>query len=289
MFKNIKKRLLINIDYIKSNSKNYISVVFSLIGVIGTFISIPELITPDKAIAFLVVSVAACFLVSVLNAFFSNTNHVFTTGTGKNIYIKYGDIFSKKITRKAKKRIIVVPVNRCFDVIVNDELISANTIHGQCIKKLIPKYHSEESLNDLIQQELDNQNLNFEMLTQQNKSQGNLKRYPEGTVVKICCEDIFYYFLALSKFDERLHASTSDQEYIIAIHRLLQYYNTYSQGYPMILPLIGSGASDIRKEQNDILDYMISVLKMEKQLINSDIYIVIKEDQKYNMSIKNIC
>ncbi|MBF4354140.1 hypothetical protein EAY36_23095, partial [Vibrio anguillarum] len=47
--------------------------------------------------------------------------------------VKYGDIF-------AENGITVIPVNDFFDVLVDDEVISRNTLHG----KLIEKYFSDD-------------------------------------------------------------------------------------------------------------------------------------------------
>uniref|UniRef100_UPI001BE4D4D8 macro domain-containing protein n=5 Tax=Vibrionaceae TaxID=641 RepID=UPI001BE4D4D8 len=42
--------------------------------------------------------------------------------------VKYGDIF-------AENGITVIPVNDFFDVLVDDEVISRNTLHGKLIEK----------------------------------------------------------------------------------------------------------------------------------------------------------
>ncbi len=48
--------------------------------------------------------------------------------------VKFGDIFSEEY--KSKNVVIAIPVNRCFDTIVNDKLISSNTLHGKVINKI---------------------------------------------------------------------------------------------------------------------------------------------------------
>lgn len=45
-------------------------------------------------------------------------------------------------------------VNRCFDTIVDDDLIAKGTIHGKFIKKICSNGYGEKKLNNEIQKDL---------------------------------------------------------------------------------------------------------------------------------------
>ena len=54
------------------------------------------------------------------------------------------------------------------------------------------------------------------------------------------------------------------------------------------MPLIGAGASDLQKNEKDILDYLIKLIQLNKNLINSDIHIVIRSSGKDSIGISGL-
>ena len=54
------------------------------------------------------------------------------------------------------------------------------------------------------------------------------------------------------------------------------------------MPLIGAGASETKKSERDILEYLVKLLKMNKELINSDIHIVVRDSGKESIAITDI-
>ncbi len=122
------------------------------------------------------------------------------------------------------------------------------------------------------------------------KKAGNLKRYESGTIVELPGENgIVYYLLGLTTFDHELHANVSDEEYVLSLIRLLIYNNKHSQGYPLILPLIGAGAANnSSKSEQDILEYIVKLIKINKELINSDIHIIVRESGRSDIAITNL-
>ena len=121
------------------------------------------------------------------------------------------------------------------------------------------------------------------------KPRGNTKRFPVGTVVALPgCEDEYYLLWALSTFDSNLKAHTSMQEYALAVQKLIEACNAESEGFPVIIPLVGTGLPRTKKDQQDILSYLVSMFKVNRSEINSDIHIVIREDMKNEIPIMNI-
>lgn len=93
---------------------------------------------------------------------------------------------------------------------------------------------------------------------------------------------------ALSTFDRNLKAYTSMQEYALAVQKLVEACNTESEGFPIVLPLVGTGLSRTKKDQQDVITYLINVFRLNKSEINCDIHIVVREDIKNEVSIMNI-
>ena len=86
--------------------------------------------------------------------------------------------------------------------------------------------------------------------------------------------------MSLSKFNEKLCASTTIDEYIIAIQKLIEFCNGRSQGYLVVMPILGTGLSRTNIEIQNTLKYIIDVLKINRNIINCDFHVVIKEDKK---------
>lgn len=222
---------------------------------------------------------------------FKHRIEIFEVSNGYHVFVQYGDIFSEnEVLKPYERRNIVIPVNRCFDTIVDDDLISSNTLHGIAMRKLYSSNrYNEETLNVEIQNNIHRQHIEPEIIQRKDKCSGNLKRFPVGTVAEVKDTDICtYFFLGLSTFDSDLHAHTSDKEYVLALMKLLEFCNTRSQKYPVVMPLIGAGASETKKSERDILDYLIGLIKMNKSLINCDFHIIIRDSGRGSIPITNL-
>lgn len=184
---------------------------------------------------------------------------VLESSSGHKVYVQYGDMYSPAIVAKEydERRNIVVSVNRCFDTIVDNDLVSDRTQHGRVMNDLYAKgLYTPDSLNETIQEKL--QGEHYVDLTRINKSKGNTFRYDVGTIAEIQGDDhIVYFFLGISKFDLHFMASTSKDEFVLAVQKMIEYCNTRSQGYPVIMPLIGSNLARTNISQKDILKYLI--------------------------------
>lgn len=202
---------------------------------------------------------------------------VLTSNSGHKVYVQYGDMYSPSIvsTNYEERRNIVVSVNRCFDTIVDNDLVSDKSQHGRVMNELYTKgLYATDTLNEKIQEKL--RGKHYVDLTRTNKSKGNTFRYDVGTIAEIQgANPIIYFFLGLTKFDSHFMASTSKDEFVLAIQKLIEYCDTRSQGYPIIMPLIGSNLARTDISQKDILKYLIQAFKINREKISADIHIVI--------------
>lgn len=293
-----------NKKYIFYKTKNDIITFSALLGLLGFFVSFSDVISCIFAskdflckisIGFIMVAFVSlsCFVKRAISVLTNRRVKVIGLNNGHNVYVQYGDLFSSgEILQPAEKRIVVIAVNRCFDTIVDNDLISEKTLHGIAMKRLYDNQtYTQDSLNEVIQEQLKFQNtLVAERVCKNAKRKGNLSRYPVGTVAEVDNpnDNILYFFLALSTFDENLKASTNDEEYVIALLRLLQYIDVRSQGMPVVLPLIGGGLSRTNIKEGDILNEMIQFMKIKKDLLHGDVHIVIRNNLKESISIYNL-
>lgn len=275
----------------------------SFLGFISTFTPISDVIPTQwnlvkrilASVLVLLIIFFICFIGYCTYAwFYNNKTKVFSSGR-HSVYVLYGDIFSPDILidQPKKKRNLVIPVNRCFDTIVDGDLISETRLHGMAMKRLYDKnIYTPDSLNILMQQSLNEKQINMrdaEEISVAEKRKGNRQRWPVGSVVEVDeSDDIKYFFLALSSFDKDLHPQISKEEYILALTRLILYCNKRSQGYPVVMPLIGTGASAAEKDERIALEYLLKLLKLHRNLIDCDIYIVVRENAKCSISIMDL-
>ena len=287
-----------NKGYIAKEATKWTSGIYALLGFIGLFTSYDEIIATEKSIPYRIM-IGVAVLTGVWIVFFiihayltikKKRFEIIKSNNGHSLYLQYGDLFDEnEVLTLDAPRSIVIPVNRCFDMHLDNQIVSAETLHGKMLTQLYESNtYTEESLNLLLEEKLKSKK--FEQMTLHEKPMGKQKRYSVGTCVKIPgTRNENYLLVALSSFDEDEHARTSMAEYSVALQKMIESFNDESQGYPIVVPIVGAGLSRIKKNQYDILRYMISMFRINKEEINSDIHIVVHEKLKDEISIAEIC
>ncbi len=290
------------ISLIKNNFKFVSLKALRIAFAVSTFASIYEIAIGKilegesnvlNSIKWLLIVVVLLYLLSFIGVslwlFFRKNIKVFATDK-HSVYVHFGDLFNNEYTNsKSNHKNIVINVNRCFDTIVNNKLISERTLHGIIFKELYDKKrYTEETLQTAIFDSLDG--FDFIDIQKGEKPQGNLKRYNIGTIAKIDdTNTTSYYLLAMSTFDKNLNAHTSKEDFVLAIQRLIEYCDKNSQGFPVLMPLLGSGMSRTGLDNySDILQYIINSLRMNKDILNCDFHIYIRPQDKQKINFKNL-
>ena len=292
------KRFLLNKHYILKKSWQITGVIYGVFGLIALLAPTDQILPEDWKISiriFLsVLILCAVFILVCLVVFWGTIKkekvEVLRVQKGKKLFVQYGDLFDKKIIQDSKgipsaeKRNIIIPVNCCFDTIVDDDLIARDKIHGKAIENLLTQMSLDE-LDAKITRALTDKTF-VEIKTEQ-KRKGNLKRYPFGTVVELdAIDDSRYFLVALTEFNKNLHAEIHNREnYLLVVQRMIEYIESRSQGLPTILPIVGGGLSEVSTSEQTILDMLIQMYKLNIDKINCDIHIVIRENGKDNIRI----
>ena len=291
------KKIWMNKEYIAKITSTIIGSIYAFLGFIGMLVPLEEIMGCKMSI-WIRVLISICILVGiwivcffVVGIILSNKKRftLIKANSGYKLYIQYGDLFNEhEVIKAEERRNIVIPVNRCFDTIVDNHLISERTIHGMAFKSLYSKnLYTTDSLNTTIQQLLVNKN--YITISEVDKPMGNLKRYPVGTVVDLPCNHKEHYFLwALSTFDCDLKAHTTMQDYAVAVQKLIESCNIESEGFPVVLPIVGTGLSRTKKDQVDVIKYLVNAFRLNKNDINCDIHIIVNENIKKEISIMNL-
>jgi hypothetical protein len=291
------KRIWMNKGYIAKLTTTTIGGIYALLGFIGILVPLDEILSDmlpiwARFVISLEILLAAwfiCFMVVAIILSLRKRFEIVTANNGHKLYLQYGDVFNEnEVIRPDERRNIIIPVNRCFDTVVDNHLVSEQTLHGIAFKKLYAMgTYTEESLNITIQQLLSHKE--YENIAELHKPAGNRKRFPVGTVVDLPGSDKEHFLLwALSTFDSDLKAHTTMQEYALAVQKLVEACNEESEGFPVVLPLVGTGLSRTKKEQQDVISYLLNAFRVNKSEINCDIHIVVREDIKNEIAIMNI-
>jgi hypothetical protein len=290
------RRTKLSSAYIAKQAAEWTGVVFAVAGYIGLFVSFEGLFKEIDSFWYkLFISTViltgtwvACAMIVGIRAGCQIKKKVVEGKNGKAVYVIYGDIFDPKII-DSQKRYIAFAVNRCFDTIVDDNLVGANTVHGMAFNRLYNQgKYTSVTLNTALQAAIKG-TPTYKMLTIAQKPSGNLKRYEVGTYANLQIDDRLNYLLVgLSYFDTNLNAHVSKQEYVLCTQKMIEYFDMEAQGYPVLMPIIGAGRSRTDLQEREALEYLISAFKVNQNKITSDIYIVVYESAKNRVAIADL-
>lgn len=234
------KQMWMNRVYISKIATTIIGGLYAFLGFIGTLVPLDEILPNTLklwirigiSLGILLMAWIICFVVVGKILINKKRFDVITANSGHKLFLQYGDLFDKnEVINPNERRNIVIPVNRCFDTVVDNHLISERPLHGIAFKQLYEKnIYTEDSLNLKIQQLLVHKK--FENLSEYDKPVGNRKRYPVGTVVDLPGAEGEHDLLwALSSFNRELKAHTSMQDYAFAIQKLVEACNVCTRGF----------------------------------------------------------
>ena len=291
-------RLWISRKFILKKASSITVSIYAVLGYVRTFVALEGFFEPGTTVlrkvvisSLILLIVWLVFLIGVgVFVVFKRKKKMIDGRNGKAVYVMYGDLFDEKIVRKSDtRRNICFAVNRCFDTIVNDQLIASASVHGAALNRLYnDNRFTPETLNAVIQKTI-SPSAGYVMLSFTEKPQGNLKRYEIGTAVDIPVSDKLHYFMVgLSSFNQDLKAETTRSEYCLAIEKAIEFCDSHSQGQPVLMPVIGGFLSRTGQSEKDLLGYMIKCLEINKDHINQDIYIVVRESAKNTISILDL-
>ena len=211
------------------------------------------------------------------------------------ITVRYSDIFKEAADKKNdRERIFVIPVNTCFDTIVDENictfakpLVSPNSVHGQWIAKMLEEGKTIKKINRNIKRSIEKQKIQKERdILQQDKPRGKLVEYPRGTVALVRGNNkSTYLLLALTKFDENNSAHTTVDEMEQCVRELIYFYTTYGQGHELVVPLMGTHLSRTGLTHEDSLKIITSLFRLYGSIIHGKVSVIIYKGEKDKVTL----
>lgn len=198
--------------------------------------------------------------------------------SGSRFEIKVGDIFDEKSLK-------VINFNEYFDTIVDNKIISKNSLNGKFINNYVKNIND---LNDTIRNQLKSKEYKLE----KNRKVGNNKKYNLGTIVKY--ND--YLLTSMTHFDNKNQANVSLREYL---EFLLNFWDNLNEVYSsesVSITLFGSSSLTRFNDRYDIGEmeliqiiiwtFMISKIKFKYP--PSKIALVIDKRSYKNINLNKI-
>lgn len=287
------------ITRVKANSAVLFKYFFSIWGVISTlasvilaFVSWEEIGLTNLSHKILVlIGIAILSLIIGIVFIFSRNRKIIFGDVDKGLSIQYGDVIKLGFDNCEKnKKIIVIPVNRCFDLSCENNLIAERSIHGQWINKFISSEKIRNETHQAIESSLSDQNTQYIELDRTAKKNGYSKRYAPGTIAELNgANGVIFYLWGVSKFDRELKANCSELDYYKAIQNLIDYYDSHGQCIDIYCPVVGDHIIRPIKPTDDVLHFMISMFKINKPKIHGNIHLVVYDQKKADISILKYC
>ncbi len=250
-----------------------------ILKIFSLFLSVLSIINfADKKITW---PIRLCFLILVLLlitfivVLYSNLKSKvdIKLDNGKKITISWGSIFDPKGT-------IIIPVNSSFDINVDNKIVSADSLHGKFIKKYFN--NNAEELYSKIIKDLDEEKISFSQL------KNNKRKYSLGDVARISVGENTFLLLALTDFDEKNIANCSSYNYGTIICNLLAYINGYCKDKKVYMPLIGGGLARLNKSPQKLLEYLLSILIFNDDLLPDKLDIIISPKYKGEIILEKV-
>lgn len=254
-------RIKNNAKYIITRFTLIASMIFGLISIVQMFVDWDMLgIEGDdakcKIFIFCMILFSCVVMALIWGIFFSNSRSILVKDE-VHIVVKYGDLLKVAFPKKyCGKKIVVIAVNRCFDTIVNQDLIKDDSVHGQFLQLYAADDAARQRLDEAIDTSLQEFGIPYETLNRSDKRYGKLKRYPLGSVARINGENgITFFLLALTSFDLDCVAHCNRHEYVECLLKLFEYYDAHGQGrdlylYPMGTKMARTGLSKKEASKN---------------------------------------
>lgn len=290
------QRIIRGRKHIFKKACEWTAAFYAIAGLVSLFVSFEGIFPQNtkflcKLIVGAIILVGIWFLCAIIQSVIvglKNKKKVVEGPNGKNVFVVYGDLFDPQIVNN-QKRYICFAVNRCYDTEVNDRLISSTTIHGIAFNKLYKlNTYTPASLNTAIHSSIHSATLPI-VVNRADKPEGNLNRYEVGSYANLSIDaNLNYIMLGISWINSNLNAQTSKADFVLAIQKMIEAFDNESQGYPVLMPIIGTGRSRAELKEREALEYIIEAFRINQNKITSDIYIVIHESAKNRVSIADL-
>lgn len=196
---------------------------------------------------------------------------------GTPVTIKFGDLFAERGWK-------AVGVNDFFDSVVDDDLVSQHSLHGQVLNQFWGGSGHDWDMQ--VEQAL--RDTEFERVE---RAKGNQNRYAIGATAPVACDDHKFLFVALGRTKlENNETQAKTDDLIVAVRGVLRSARTKCANEPLVIPLMGSGLARVGIDNAILVDLILAAIVEEtKQLkVTGSITIILPEDKSDEINLGSI-
>lgn len=165
--------------------------------------------------------------------------------------IGLGDIF-------AEDGFKIIAFNEFFDTLVDDVVISKNTLNGKYITRFYPQVLELDKIISSDTHSIE------QIVGESERKVGKSSKYKLGTIVK----NEEYFLLAFTHFDKNNRAFLEINDYIDCLMNMWNECDIHYGGNTVVLPLLGSGITRFRSYENitdqELLEIIIWTFKVSR-------------------------
>ncbi|MEM7217742.1 MAG: macro domain-containing protein [Pseudomonadota bacterium] len=222
-----------------------------------------------NAFVFVVLAVGVLFFFidgHLISGFLKKEVTIESNSFNTRVTIRFGDIFVQDGWK-------AIGVNDFFDGVVDDDLVSSNSLHGQTINR----YWSNDSA---AWQEKVERSLEGKDCKKTSRKKGNEYRYPIGTTAHAEVAGNRFLFFALAKTNKTTNVVQSSSDMlIVAIRAMLKHARVVCSNEPLSIPLVGSGLGRVGIKNVILVDLILAAIFEESQVskVTESISIVLPE------------
>lgn len=172
-----------------------------------------------------------------------------------------GDLISMSLNKKLCKsfKISVIPVDDNFTMKLDSKgedspLISKDSLHGKFIDRMNRLGYTS------------------------NKIKTNTKRINKGDnfeIGKFAYGQTEFWFLPISHLGKRNKAESSMDTIIKAMNAVIDEYDIAGQGYPLYMPVLGTGRSRVFKSNEEAIRFITQKISTKSSFLSGTMHIVI--------------
>lgn len=238
------------------NSKRFWTAFVSMMGSLAAIATLMTVVwSPNDGVPWwvIVIYVVAILGLCIWYAFWY-------TNMKNTIDIKVSDSLNVRvetcdILKAPDNNVTVVHVNEYFDTIVNEKIISADSLHGKFINSLFRNRIDE--LDEKIARGLADKNRYIEERDIVRKNGGKTTKYQLGTCLDFAEGRQQYVWVAFTHFNEEDHAYIERYEYAEVLSKLFEYLLQKANGRDIYMNIIGTGFSRLNKSHQFMLMYLL--------------------------------
>lgn len=197
-------------------------------------------------------------------------------GCDTKITIKFGDLFEERGWK-------AIGANDFFDSIVDEDLVSSKSLHGYVLNT-----YWRDNWKDWRRQV--DASLRRKQAVRENRSKGNLLRYPVGTTVRACTDNQKFLFVALGETNPANNVTSANAEMLIrAVRGMVVEARAACSMEPLVIPLMGSGLARVGIKNSVLVDLIITAVLEEGRhgRVTGEIKIVLPEDKVHDINLKD--